>query len=82
LEPYGASSVGTCKPDELGRMGYDWTKVLNEGAEAGLDGLSVDSCPYSPGSPEFEVWVSGWRCASEALEAATNGIEFHELAAE
>jgi ribosome modulation factor len=61
-------------------MGYDWTKVLNEGAEAGLDGLPVGCCPYSAGSPEFALWVSGWRWASEALEIATNGTEVPQKA--
>jgi ribosome modulation factor len=63
-------------------MGYEWTRVLNEGAEAGLDGLPVDHCPYPAGSPEFVMWVSGWRCASEGREVATNGPEAAELAAE
>ena len=63
-------------------MGYEWTKVLNEGAEAGLDGVPVDHCPYPSGSPEFVLWVSGWRCASEGLEVATNGTENPKLAAE
>jgi ribosome modulation factor len=54
-------------------MGYEWTKVLNEGAEAGLDGLPVDNCPYLAGSRQFLLWVSGWRCAWEGREVATNG---------
>jgi ribosome modulation factor len=63
-------------------MGYEWTKVLNQGAEAGLDGLPVEHCPYPAGSPESVLWVSGWRCASEGREVATNGTEVSQLAAE
>jgi ribosome modulation factor len=63
-------------------MGYEWTKVLNEGAEAGLDGLPVEHCPYPAGSPQFLLWVSGWRCASEGREVATNGTEAPRVAAE
>jgi ribosome modulation factor len=52
-------------------MGYDWSKLVNEGAEAGLDGLSIDCCPYAEGTRERELWLGGWHCASDEVEEVT-----------
>jgi ribosome modulation factor len=50
-------------------MGYDWSKLVNEGAEAGLDGSSEDACPYGEGTRERELWLGGWHCAVDGTAA-------------
>ncbi len=42
---------------------YDTTIYLNEGMQAGLDGLSVDRCPYLVGSRKGVLWIAGFVCA-------------------
>ena len=44
---------------------FDRSKFLNEGAEAGLDGLPIESCPYPVNSHQHELWLDGWRCADD-----------------
>ena len=44
---------------------YDRTKILDEGMQAGLDGLPPASYPYPPGSPESGIWLEGWKCAAD-----------------
>lgn len=44
---------------------HDRTTFLNEGMEAGLDGLTVDTCPYPIHSRERALWIEGWHCASD-----------------
>ncbi len=44
---------------------HDRTIYLNEGMEAGLDGLSPDGCPHPVGSKERAIWVEGWKCAAD-----------------
>ncbi len=66
-------------------MGYDWSKVVNEGAEAGLDGLPIDCCPYAEGSSERELWLGGWHCAMDGVDDVaidTNEKEAPRIAAE
>ncbi len=45
------------------------TQLLDEGAEAGLDDLPFESCPYAFGSIEREVWIEGWNCACAGVSA-------------
>jgi ribosome modulation factor len=44
---------------------YDRTKILDEGMQASLDGLPIESCPYLAGSSERGIWLEGWNCAAE-----------------
>jgi ribosome modulation factor len=44
---------------------HDRTIYLNEGMEAGLDGLPLHGCPYPAGSKEQTIWTEGWKCAAE-----------------
>ncbi|MBM0204683.1 hypothetical protein JNW90_32280 [Micromonospora sp. STR1s_5] len=39
---------------------YDRMKILDEGMQAGLHEVPVESCPYQAGSPECEIWLEGW----------------------
>jgi ribosome modulation factor len=44
---------------------HDRTFYLNEGMEAGLDGISPDACPFPAGSHEGVLWLEGWHCAAD-----------------
>jgi hypothetical protein len=44
---------------------YDRAKVLDEGMRAALDDVPVVGCPYPVGSPECEIWLDGWSCATD-----------------
>lgn len=41
--------------------------AVYEGTDAYCDGLSRNSCPYVPGTPEHRDWLCGWDEA-EALD--------------
>jgi ribosome modulation factor len=43
---------------------YDRTRVLDEGMQAGLDGLPIHDCHYPAGSNASEIWREGWECAA------------------
>jgi ribosome modulation factor len=61
--------------ERISAVGYDWSKLVNEGAEAGLDGLSADCCPYEHGTPERELWLGGWHCAMDGVHEDREGAE-------
>ncbi|MGA0595412.1 ribosome modulation factor [Enterovirga sp. CN4-39] len=48
---------------------FDRSKILNEGAEAGLDGSPIESCPYPITSLQHDLWLEGWRCADDGTFA-------------
>ena len=51
---------------------FDGTVYLNEGMEAGLDGLSRETCPYSVDSEEYALWMEGWRCGCDEGEVSSH----------
>ncbi|WP_430395057.1 Rmf/CrpP family protein [Enterovirga aerilata] len=61
-EVNAAACPGRRKPIPS-RAVYDILTYLNEGAEAGLDGLSVERCPYLAGSRKGGLWIRGFVCA-------------------
>jgi ribosome modulation factor len=60
---------------------FDKTKLINEGAEAGLDGLPLDACPYPLDSLEYALWVDGWNCAAEGTAEPEKRAEVQDWAA-
>ena len=55
---------------------YEILTYLNEGVEAGLDGVSVDWCPYLAGSWNGVLWIQGFVCAEDgpAAPAPTSAL--------